>query len=152
LPLVCLPGAENRAQVVGGEIILRSKQPLPEEGCKALLEKMFAQLLPPLVAASLSRFWPLYAPFLDLAAPPQVKTRKMISRWGVCRPLSNEVCFSKRLVHLPRRLIDYVVVHELCHFRFFDHGPRFWRLVEKGAPDWRECRRELNRMDAYIDI
>jgi predicted metal-dependent hydrolase len=152
LTLECSPGKIERAQVAGEKILLVCRPASSLERRKALLAKMFGSLLPPLIADSLARLLPLCAPFLDIFSPPPFKTRKMASRWGVCRPLKNELCFSNRLVHLPPRLIDYVVAHELCHFKFFDHSPRFWQLLGKIEPQWRECRQELNRMDNYIDI
>lgn len=44
---------------------------------------------------------------------------------------------------LPRRLIDYVVVHELAHVHEPSHSPAFWRRVERAMPDYRERREEL---------
>ncbi|MDR2005819.1 MAG: M48 family metallopeptidase [Acidaminococcales bacterium] len=152
LPLACFWAEAEGAEIAGGGILLRCRPDTPAERRRALLEKMFARLLPPLIGLSLARLLPLCAPFLSIAAPPLVKTRKMTSRWGVCRPFKNELCFSSRLVHLPLWLIDYVVAHELCHFKFLDHSPSFWRLLEKITPAWRECRRELDRLDTYIDV
>ncbi|MDR3349627.1 MAG: M48 family metallopeptidase [Acidaminococcales bacterium] len=152
LALACFPAEAERAEIAGGGIILRCRPDAPADRRRALLEKMFARLLPPLIDLSLARVLPLCAPFLDIAVPPAVKNRKMTSRWGVCRPFKNELCFSNRLAHLPPQLIDYVVAHELCHFKFLDHSQHFWRLLEKISPAWRECRQELNRLDAYIDV
>ena len=152
LTLECSRGEVERAQAADEKIILLCKEESSLQRRKALLAEMFDKLLPPLITDSLARLLSSYAPLLDIFSPPSFKIRKMTSRWGVCRPLKNEICLSSRLVHLPLRLIDYVVAHELCHFKFFDHSPRFWRLLGEIEPKWRECRQELNRMDAYIDI
>ena len=48
------------------------------------------------------------------------------------------------LLHFPSAVLDYVVVHELCHLREMNHSPRFWALVEQLMPDYREQRQWLS--------
>jgi predicted metal-dependent hydrolase len=62
--------------------------------------------------------------------------------WGSCSP-SGTLSFNWRLVLAPAEVLDYVVVHELCHLRFLDHSQPFWRLVEQRRPGWREQRNWL---------
>ena len=52
----------------------------------------------------------------------------------------------------PEPVIDYVVVHELSHLKQMNHSKKFWELVEKECPDWRERRRWLTKNGReYID-
>jgi hypothetical protein len=48
------------------------------------------------------------------------------------------------LIRLPIPCIDYLILHELCHLRVHNHGPSFYRLMDKCLPDWRERRERLN--------
>ena len=59
--------------------------------------------------------------------------------WGSCSPRGT-LSFNWRLVLAPVEVLDYVVVHEVCHLRFLDHSQRFWKLVEGRRPQWREQR------------
>ena len=64
------------------------------------------------------------------------------TRWGSC---SADGCIriSVYLLFAPPELIDYVLVHELSHRRYFNHGADFWVLVERVLPDYRERRKRL---------
>lgn len=64
------------------------------------------------------------------------------SRWGCCT-LKGEIFFSYKIFMLPKRLIDYCIIHELCHTVYFDHSKNFWNLVENFMPDYKAARREL---------
>lgn len=69
-----------------------------------------------------------------------IKDMKRI--WGSCSRKGN-LNFSYALLFLPRELADYVVVHELCHLKEHNHGPKFWALVAKTLPNCEHHRREL---------
>lgn len=62
--------------------------------------------------------------------------------WGSCSKKGN-LNFSYALIHLPRELADYVIVHELCHLQEHNHSPRFWELVAHTQPNYLCLRRDL---------
>jgi predicted metal-dependent hydrolase len=64
------------------------------------------------------------------------------SRWGSCSTRGN-LNFNYKLLFVPQEVADYVVVHELCHLKEFNHGPNFWALVAKASPNFRTHRRAL---------
>jgi predicted metal-dependent hydrolase len=73
----------------------------------------------------------------------RIEIRDQRSRWGSCSTRGT-LSFNWRLVLAPFEVLDYVVVHELCHLREPNHSRRFWRLVESRRPDWRAQREWLN--------
>ena len=65
--------------------------------------------------------------------------RNQRSRWGSCSS-KGALSFNWRLVLAPHDVLDYVVVHEVCHLREHNHGPEFWKLVESRRPNYRETK------------
>lgn len=71
-----------------------------------------------------------------------VRVKKVSTRWGSCSRKGN-LNFSHKLVLLLPEEIDYVVVHELCHLAEFNHGPNFWKLVERTIPNYMQIRKGM---------
>jgi predicted metal-dependent hydrolase len=74
---------------------------------------------------------------------PVWRQRRMRTQWGNCSP-RGEITLNTNLVKASTHLIDYVIQHEVCHLRHYDHGKHFRRLMDEHMPDWRARRRELN--------
>jgi predicted metal-dependent hydrolase len=72
----------------------------------------------------------------------RITIRNQRSRWGSCSR-SGAIALNFRLVQMPPAVCDYVLVHELMHLRQQNHGRRFWALVERACPAYREAERWL---------
>ena len=81
-----------------------------------------------------------------IAPPADVRVRQMTSRHGSCSSATHALTFNAKLCEYPEDFIEYVVVHELCHFLHMDHSPAFWREVARILPDWQR-RRAMGRED-----
>jgi predicted metal-dependent hydrolase len=68
-------------------------------------------------------------------SPKLFKVRLYKSRWGSCNSRS-ELSFSSLLAMTPNWVVDYVIVHELCHLQHMNHSTRFWQLVELNYPNY----------------
>jgi predicted metal-dependent hydrolase len=75
--------------------------------------------------------------------------RAQRTRWASCSS-TGHMSFNWRLLLAPESVLDYVVWHEVCHLQVLDHSPRFWALVERRWPRWREDREWLRRHGATL--
>ncbi len=72
----------------------------------------------------------------------KITIRDQKTRWGSCSS-NGTLSFSFRLMMAPPRVLDYVVVHELCHLTYMNHSKEFWNMVENILPDYKEHRKWL---------
>lgn len=91
-----------------------------------------------------------YAAHLE-ARPPRVALSNARTQWGVCTE-DGAIRLSWRLVHLEPALADYVVAHEVAHLVELNHSKRFWNLLGRLYPDWREARHRLELAGASLPI
>jgi predicted metal-dependent hydrolase len=82
-------------------------------------------------------------------APKRLTVRAARTRWGSCSARGT-ISLNWRLMQAPPELVDYVVVHELCHLRIPNHSPRFWAEVARILPHWRELRVALHSPGAWL--
>lgn len=71
------------------------------------------------------------------------------TRWGSCSQKGN-VSFNWKLMMMPDPVIDYVIIHELCHLKQMDHSKRFWGMVAEHCPRWREHRKWLRDHESQL--
>ena len=75
-----------------------------------------------------------------------VKNQK--TRWGSCSCKQN-LNFNYKIVFLPQKHQDYIIVHEMCHLKEFNHSRKFWTLVEKALPNYLDIKKELRNHELF---
>lgn len=75
-----------------------------------------------------------------------LRVRKMSTRWGVNNRGNNTITLNTELIKKDVTLIDYVCIHELCHFLQANHSPKFWAEVEKRYPYYKQARKMLREV------
>ena len=111
-----------------------SAEPLTHTDIEALAERAL-EYIPERVA--------YFAPIVGVSYG-RITVRNQRTRWGSCSGKGN-LNFNCLLMLTPEDVIDYVVVHELCHLKEMNHSPRFWAEVGRVLPDYRESRLWLKR-------
>ena len=79
--------------------------------------------------------------------PTSIILRNMSSRWGSCTP-KGKIILNPELIKAPKRCIEYVIIHELCHLVHHDHTQKFIDLQTKEMPDWSKWKNKLENMMA----
>ncbi len=78
---------------------------------------------------------------------PKLTFKDMKSKYGYCMYKANSIVLSKRLIHYNKQIIDYVIVHEYCHFLVPNHSKEFYKEVEKVLPNYKAIIKELKEFN-----
>lgn len=81
----------------------------------------------------------------------KITIKKVSSIWGSCS-YQNNLCFSRKLIMAPHDIVDYVVIHEVCHMVHRNHSSHFWGLVLKFDPYFRQHRQWLKTNSHLLSI
>ena len=79
----------------------------------------------------------------------RISVKNQKTCWGSCSEKKN-LNFNYKIMFLPPSVRDYVIVHELCHLKEFNHSPRFWALVEQRIPQYERLRMKLCEYERYF--
>lgn len=81
----------------------------------------------------------------------KIEIKKVSSIWGSCSP-QNVLSFNRKLVQAPKEIIDYVIIHEVCHLKERNHSSRFWALVSSFDKEYKQHRRWLHYNQMTLDL
>lgn len=144
--LVIKKGSSDSLKLTYGQLMLvNSKSVSDTQHSKKILDKWFAskseQVFNERLSLMLKRF--------DYDFVPGISIRDMRRRWGSFL-ISNKILLNPKLIHMPKYCIDYVIVHELCHLKYKNHGAKFWSLLNKKFPKWEKVKDRLEIFGASI--
>lgn len=84
-----------------------------------------------------------YSQFDEKIPFPKLKCLKMKTRWGVCNTKTKTITLNSELLRYEVECLDYVIIHELSHLLVPNHSPKFWSVVVKYCPNYKEIRKKL---------
>lgn len=139
-------GAFEQVRLSGGYIEVPAARWVPSARIRELLEEWYRRranvvLRERVEAVARKLRW--------IEQPPAVIVRAMRRQWGSCSP-SGKITLNTMLVRASRESIDYVILHELCHLREHNHGPKFFRLLRTHMPGWQRVKTRLDDGAAAI--
>ena len=91
-----------------------------------------------------------FAPVVGVL-PKGVNIKTFRARWGSCTA-EGQLEFNWQITMAPNRMVDYVVIHELCHLIHHDHSPEFWKEVARVMPEYAQCRQWLKENGAGLSV
>ncbi len=138
--LKLIEGNANQVKLAKGYFWISCKDRNDPNKVKDLLESWYLKKAQCKFMESFERCWPDFER-LDLGRP-RLQIRRMKTRWGSLSH-SGTLTLNLSLIRAPRECIDYVIMHELCHLKHHDHGPEFYKLLEKVMPDWERRKHKL---------
>jgi len=146
--LLLVAGQEEPLMLKGGRFCLR--RDVVDNGDIAAAQSAFCDYY---IARGLERLNErvnYYAPKVGVA-PKGIDVRELGHRWASCSP-TGRLAFHWKCMMAPQTIIDYIVVHELCHFHQLDHTDAFWNEVDKIMPVYRERKEWLRINGAGLDV
>jgi predicted metal-dependent hydrolase len=144
LSLSVKAGSRSSARLSGSVVVATAKNPADAEEVRAAVERLysreavlrFPEMLDDCLARAARRRFPV----------PVLRVRTMKSRWGSCDAAAGVVTLNARLLRFRIEVIECVIMHELAHFKYRRHGPRFYGLLAELCPDYETLQAELSEM------
>lgn len=141
--LKIVPDGAEQVKLARGRLFVYTANPQPDH-VRQLLAAWYRRHARRVFQERLEACFPRVARFgLDF---PVLEIRRMEKRWGSCTA-KGKILLNLKLIQAPKPLIDYVVMHELCHLKEHHHGPGFYTLLDRVMPDWRARRQKLNELE-----
>jgi len=120
------------------KIILRVKENSTILQRQKLLENFYRAELQKLIPQYIAKLEPIMK-----VKVLEFKIKKMKTRWGTCNPRAKRIWLNLELAKKPLLCLEYIVTHEMVHLLERKHNKRFFSLMDRFMPNWRECKSDL---------
>jgi predicted metal-dependent hydrolase len=130
----------NRVSFDGETLLIERAGPWDPSMGEALVNSMYRKMALPVFTERMDFILDKFSHYRF--KPSSLKVRTTISRWGSCSA-TGSITLSSNLIKKREELIDYVILHELCHLFHRNHGDGFYKLLLEVCPGYRELRNEL---------
>lgn len=140
--MIVITDVKNEAFMQDDLIYLFTSDVLDYNKKKSIIDKMINNIALELFNETLNKMLELIKPYgVDR---PQLKIRKMKSKWGSCNKVRNKITINLELVKTSEECLEYVILHELVHFLVSGHNKVFYNYLTILMPDWKTRKKTLN--------
>ena len=134
--LKVIKGDEPSVKLIGGYFVatVAGTDKIPQATIKSMLVSWYQEHAEKRLREKTARLARIVG-----VKPKSITIKDYKSRWGSCS-VQGDIAYNWRIILAPHRIVDYVVVHELCHMVEHNHSSKYWKHVERYVLDWRDCR------------
>ncbi len=140
--LTIIQSEENFIRLREDEIQAGLKDVNDTDKVKCLISEWFYNKAREVITNEFLRITDKYSHYVF--RPSALAIRPLKSRWGSCSP-KGKITINSELIKLNPVILDYVIIHELCHLKYHNHGPDFHKLLGELVPDYKILRKELRK-------
>lgn len=139
------PSKANKSLLKGEEVVIFAKKTDSDS-----LKLQYERLLKEIMLIKAKEYFTKWEELTGLKGT-SLTIRRTVSRWGSCNSLTGAISLSLYLACMPEFCLDYVILHELCHLKYANHGEYFKRELDKYLSSWRKVRQFLkDKANLYL--
>lgn len=133
-----------KGQIIRNQHIIKVHIPLTSNNKAELVTKVIKKIIAKAFKPQLEERLNYFAQHVVHVSYKNFRLKDSVSNWGSCSGKDN-INISIRTLLLPLKMIDYILIHELCHLKEMNHGPKFWAHVQSAMPDYKHADTWINK-------
>ena len=136
-------GKKDDIRSDGVYLYLTVKDTEDQEQKKRLVDRYLNKVCREIFQQTVNQLYPIFRKY---GVPsPRIHIRSMDTRWGSCLPQKAIITLNRHLLEMPSSCIEYVVLHEFCHFLYPNHSKDFYAILTTLMPDWQQRKKLLDK-------
>ena len=141
LKIYFIKEAEEKIQISEGNLQIILPQSRNNKNNNEIINELISSLYKKIAEKEVSMAMALVTRFVGIK-PNKYRVKKLKTAWGSCTSKKN-ITINSELMKFDREVIQYVVLHEICHLKYMNHSNEFWNMVEKYMVNYKEIRKRL---------
>ena len=141
LKIYFIKEAEEKIQISEGNLQIILPQSRNNKNNNEIINELISSLYKKIAEKEVSMAMALVTRFVGIK-PNKYRVKKLKTAWGSCTSNKN-ITINSELMKFDREVIQYVVLHEICHLKYMNHSNEFWNMVEKYMVNYKEIRKRL---------